>query len=132
MSCFICDNETISVIARAFKDYGIFFKDNYGTFTADDVNVIGQVLLNQNYNSYNSRYDEVNEAPEFKANMKIPYDEGIVLGCVECYMYQACETSDWDDSFIRISLLSLEGEIAERLAEKMSLNVPWGYVNFSK
>lgn len=129
MSCYICDNETISVIARAFVDYEEVFVNNNG-FLLTTSKEIGQALLNQNYASVNFRYDEDEKAPEFNPNFKIEYNEGDVIGCIRCYSYQACETNDWDDSNILRSLNRLMLNISARLVKRCGMKIPWGYENY--
>ena len=56
MSAYICDNKTISALAKAFVDYGITFTDNTTSQQAfiivnDEYKRIGQSLLDQNYRS---------------------------------------------------------------------------------
>lgn len=129
MSCYICDNETISVLARAFKEYGVRFRNNEG-FYLDSVADIGQALLKQNYASYDYRYAEQNEVPKFKPNYKIEYDEGDVVGCIGCYFYQSCETDDWDGSNIHRSLEKLQYAVLEYLVKRCGMKMPWGYGNY--
>lgn len=129
MSCYICDNETISVIARSFIDYGEDFVDNDG-FHLTTSKEIGQALLNQNYASVNFRYGEDNEAPEFNPNFKIDYNEGDVIGCIRCYSYQACETNDWDNCNILRSFHHMMINVSERLVKRCGMKIPWGYENY--
>ena len=129
MSCYICDNETISILARAFHDYEEDFRDNQG-FYLNSVQEIGQALLKQNYASYNFRYDEENKVPKFKPNYKITFDEGDVIGCIRCYDYQSCETNDWDNCNIERSLDRLKDTILKRLIKRCGMKIPWGYGNY--
>lgn len=129
MSCYICDNKTISVIARAFRDYEADFRDNDGVGLINPT-AIGQALLNQNYASVNYRYEEETVPPKFKLDYTAQYDEGDAVGCIQCYSYQANETEDWDESNIRYSLDNLMRVITERLVKKCGMRIPWGYGNY--
>ena len=135
MSAFICDNKTISVIARAFVDYGVTFRD--GKYHEPSVVVlmnkmcqdIGQSLLAENYRSVNFRYRLDDEVPEFEYE-PVDFDEGMVWGCIQCYEYQSCETEDWYGSEIQVSLKMLKNRITERLFRKLGMKVPYGYDGF--
>jgi hypothetical protein len=134
MSCFICNNETITVIAKAFVDYGVPFhglppKSDIDIILVDinkEVKSIGQALLEQNYASVNARYNEDTKTPEFTPSY-IEYNEGTVMGCIECYEYQACETDDWDDCWVRRNLSHLKDAIIRRMCRKLGYEVPYGY-----
>lgn len=65
MSAYIVNDETISVIARGFVDYGVSFSsEDYDPEPQIILNrkqmcsEIGQSLLNANYKSVNARYRE--------------------------------------------------------------------------
>lgn len=129
MSCYICDNKTISVIARAFRDYEVGFMDNSCECLTNPTE-IGQALLNQNYASVNYRYGEETVPPKFRLDYTAQYDEGDVFGCVQCYSYQANETNDWYESNIHYSIERLIKTITERLVKRCGMRIPWGYGNY--
>lgn len=137
MSAFICNDETISVLARAFFDYQVSFeglppKSDLDYILCDvkkEVNQIGQALLQQNYDSVNYRYRTNELTPEFQCK-DVNYDEGTVLGCIACYEYQACETEGYHDSYIHKNIERLKDKILARLVRKLKLKVPYGYGNF--
>ena len=133
MSAYIVNNETISVIAKGFVDYNLEFEAlNY----RPNVQVIfdfkgkcediGQVLLNQNYKSVNYRYREQNEPPKFEYK-DIKSDEGTLFGCIECYIYQACETDYFFESELYKSLLKLKLKMLEKMIQEKGQKIPWGY-----
>lgn len=134
MSAFICDNKTISVLARAFFDYQVTFeglppKSGIDMILVDvnkEVDAIGQALLDYNYKSVNYRYSEDEKAPEFHCE-EVTFDEGIVLGCLECYDYQACEPEDYYESYIYKNLLRMKDALLKRLIRKAGMKVPYGY-----
>lgn len=133
MSAYIVNDETITVIAKGFVDYGVEFKaDDYVKtvrvlvdFKAE-VEEIGQSLLNQNYVSINCRYRENNEIPKFKSK-EVEYNEGILLGCIDCYIYQACETEDFFESELYYSLIHLKDAMLKRFIKAKGQDIPWGY-----
>lgn len=133
MSAYIVNDKTIHAIVKGFRVYG-------ATFAADDYrnavsvvtsvqaisNAIGQSLLNQNYKSVNCRYRENADTPKYNyADVKI--NEGILIGCIDCYEYQACETDDYFNSDIHYSLLRLKDRIIERMIKEKGQEMPWGY-----
>lgn len=137
MSAYICDNKTISALAKAFEQYETrergFDADDYEKPTGwiIDVmgirNAVGQSLLNQNYRSVNYRYDEYTSTPKFQFE-DVPIDEGIVYGCIRCYEYQACETDDYFESKIHKSMNWLKAEMLKRLIRKCGMDTDgWGY-----
>lgn len=133
MSAYICDDETISAIAKAFVDYGVMFDaKDYKPTTSWFIDVnelrkeIAQSLLNQNYESVNYRYGEDTPTPPVNY-IDVVIDEGIVYGCIKNYEYQSCETDDWYGSRIRFSLKQLERKILERCLNKLGMKVPYGY-----
>jgi len=136
MSAFIVNNETISVLAKAFVEYGVdFHAEGYEKPIQIIINFkqlytgIGQALLDQNYRSVNCRYNDDTETPKFEyADVEI--DEGIVYGCIACYNYQACETEDYFDSDLYASLLRLKDKLIERLLRREKMAAPYGYGSF--
>lgn len=138
MSAFICDNETITCIARAFVEYGIDFrggeeKDWMDTILVDvnkETKRIGQALLAENYRSVNFRYREDTEVPEFKPATDLKIDIGTVMGCISCYEYQTCETDDWEDSYIYKDLQRLKDKMFIALLKALNAKMPYGYNGF--
>ena len=135
MSAYIVSNKTISLIARAFCEYGVNYNaDNYEPSTMGTIllNVrqeeIGQSLLDQNYKSVNYRYGEDEETPKFEYEDVDDYirDLGAIIGCINCYNYQACETPYYDSSYIHDSLNDLKEEVYERAIKQLGYEEPWG------
>lgn len=135
MSAYIVNNNTIHAIVKGFRIYN-------ATFAADDYknavsvitsvkamsNAIGQSLLNQNYKSVNYRYRENTSTPIYRYE-DVKINEGILIGCIDCYEYQACETDDYFNSDIHYSLLRLKDKIIERMIKEKGQEIPWGYEN---
>lgn len=138
MSAYIVNNETISIIAKAFFDYGVNFlyEENnqmkmIGRETSrmrytNDIEKIGQILLDQNYRSVNYLYDEDTPADLFEYK-RLPSDAGVQFGCIKCYEYQSCETPDWGGSYIETSLGHLKDAITRRCLSDLGLEETWGY-----
>ena len=138
MSAFICDNKTITCIAKAFIAYGVTFrggrpKTNMELILFDangELKRIGQALLDENYRSINFRYREDTEVPEFEPEEIDMFDEGTVMGCIACYTYQACETNDWEDTLVYKDLIELKNKILMRLLKAFNMKMPYGYGGF--
>lgn len=138
MSAYIVDNKTISVLAIAFQKYGVKFEAaDYGDLKAfvmdlhEVRNSIGQALLNQNYASVNYRYDENDRPYKFKCE-EVQIDEGIALGCLRNYEYQACETPDYHETRLHRSLMRLQDKLLDRLVERCGMVIPYGYHNLER
>lgn len=133
MSAYIVSNETITVIATAFVEYGVKFYDGeiheaqllYSK--SGLIKGIGQSLLQTNYDSVNYRYRENTECPEFIPVEGLEINEGIVYGCIRCYNYQACELEDWEICQVKKSLDILENKLLERLIKRAGQKCEWGY-----
>lgn len=133
MSAYIVNNETISVIAKAFMEYGVDYRaDNYNPtphqliLVNETVKAIAQSLLDANYKSVNARYREEEKTPTAEYT-DIEINEGLVFGCLRCFNYQACEIEDYENSLLFYSLQDLEYEITRRLITKAGMVAPWGY-----
>lgn len=133
MSAYIVDNKTIHAIVKGFRVYVVAFEaEDYNnvvsviTSVKAMSNVIGQSLLNQNYKSVNCRYRENTETPKYNYE-DVKINEGILIGCIDCYEYQACETDDYFNSDIHYSLLRLKNKIIERMIKEKGQEIPWGY-----
>jgi hypothetical protein len=133
MSAYIVDNKTIHAIVKGFRVYGAAFDaEDYNNTVSVIIsvkemsNAIGQSLLNQNYKSVNCRYRENTETPKYNYE-DVKINEGILIGCIDCYEYQACETDDYFNSDIHFSLLRLKNKIIERMIKEKGQEIPWGY-----
>jgi hypothetical protein len=58
---------------------------------------------------------------------KSEVNPGIILGCIECYNYQACETEDYFTSDLYYSLQELKTAMLERYITNEGFDIPWGY-----
>lgn len=125
MSCYVVSDKTINAIVWAMRKTR-YLATLKGFSAITDPDKIGQILVNQNYKSVNSRYNE-GETPH---NFKYDYIDGLTLGdaygCINCYMYQACETPDWVGSEIYFTLCNLKDKIAEAMAAELGQAMPWG------
>lgn len=126
MSAYIVNDETISVIAKGFVEYGVgYTAEDYHSERKDKFHNIGQSLLNQNYKSVNYRYKESTKPRSFQYT-NIDINEGMLFGCINCYEYQACETPNFYKSDIYGSLVCLKRAILEKLIKEKGQEIPWG------
>ncbi len=133
MSAYIVNDKTIHAIVKGFEIY-------HAEYSAEDYNKpiqiiinlqeirngIGQSLLNQNYKSVNCRYSENTKTPIYEYE-DVETNEGIILGCIDCYIYQACETNDFFETELYKSLLKLKMAMLDRMIAEKGQEVPWGY-----
>ena len=133
MSCYIVNKKTIDVIVKGIEDYGIDYRaknyktDNYRLIVlqGSQNDAIGQSLLNQNYASATYRYCGDIKIPEYHFS-DVEYNEGMLLGCINCYIYQACKTEGFFVTDLYRSLQSLKDAILERLIKEKGQDIPWG------
>lgn len=109
MSAYIVDEDTIDLLVTVAMFGGEWRKgirvrgQHYETVL--DGNTLGAVLIAENVRSVNYRYGE-NDTPgsyEWKPAGIAKYLGGAigwgdVLGALDCYEYQACETPDWHET----------------------------------
>ena len=135
MSAYIVSDNTIHAIVKGFEVYqklDEFDAENYEKVYSIIIdlqkvkNRIGQALLEQNYNSVNCRYREDTKTPKYKYQ-DVEIDAGVLLGCIDCYIYQACETKDFFESNLYNSLVKLKNAMLERMIKEKGYNIPWGY-----
>ena len=68
---------------------------------------------------------EDDKIPEYRFS-DVEYNEGMLLGCINCYIYQACETEDFFETDLYRSLQTLKEAILERLIKEKGQDIPWG------
>lgn len=132
MSAYIVSDDTISVIVKGFEKYGVVYKaENYKPepsaiiFRQEKNNAIGQSLLEYNYRSVNVRYNR-NDHPHEYVFKDIEIDEGMLFGCINCFIYQSCEIPLFYHSVIYSVLNQLRYSMAVSLIKEKGLEIPWG------
>lgn len=137
MSAFIVNNETISAIVKGFEVYDVNYEAEgyippYSVIVSRQQvnNSIGQSLLEQNYKSVNYRYRENKETPKFEFT-DVKVNEGLILGCIDCYSYQACETDDYFESNLYYSLVRLKDAMLRKLIQQKGQEIAYGYRGYS-
>ena len=105
MSAYLVGNYHIDCLLTFAKNRDAYlYNDIYkgGLRNADDntLSMIGQVLTDQNQKSVNDRYKD-NEKPvsyEFKSVSDRQLKPIEILKACNCYEYQACESSDYEQT----------------------------------
>ena len=137
MSAYVVNDKTINVISSGFVDFGIEYRNKkneiwvcgsvYGIMI--DLYKVGQIiatdLLKANYDSVNYRYNENTEPHTIKFE-KVTYNLGELLGCINCFDYQACEVENWEDSLIYKDLQCLKNAILKKAIKQLGFEIPWG------
>ena len=127
MSAYLVSDETINVIAWGLFNYGVELKNvRPAIFVNDTIEEMGKVLLKQNYESLGARYGDDTTPHEYHFERPKKFNEGILLGCVQCYIYQACETPDFFESDIYKALKRLKDAMLTKMIEAKGLEIPWG------
>ena len=134
MSAYIVSDETVSVIVKAFEIYNICYneKDYNETDIERKRQSLGQYLVDQNYRSVNYRYIDQMTPHKFEftdINLMVngKLDTGLIVGCIDCYNYQACETEDYWQSKIYHSLRWLKDKILNQYIKQDGFEKSWGY-----
>ena len=133
MSAYIVNDKTVSVIVKAFEIYNItHYSNDCNEFIEKKRQAIGQRLVDQNYRSVNCRYREYDPPHKFAftdINLMVngKLDTGLIVGCIDCYNYQACETDDYWQSHIYHSLRWLKDTILNQYIKQDGFEKSWGY-----
>lgn len=113
MSCYIIDKKDMKKIVLAFRKFAADQHtslvripgevDHSDITEIETMSRVGQILVNQNYRSYNYRYHEKTEPEVFEITgqdlMYVPRLTPVeTLKALASYDYQACETPDYEDT----------------------------------
>ena len=137
MSAYIVSDKTVSVIVKAFEIYKVEYYANDFDDLIEDLGKrrlsLGQSLVNQNYRSVNYRYREYDKPHKFKftdINLMVngKLDTGLIVGCIDCYEYQACENDDYFQSKTHCSLRWLKDKILKQYIKQDGFEISWDYV----
>lgn len=106
MSVFIVNQHHINVLVttlRRGRRDGIWINELYfDPNNPNDMQSIGQTLLEENYRSYCCRYSERLTTPVFEYNAHTRVYAPIqVIKAAHCYEYQTCESLTWKESLAK-------------------------------
>lgn len=136
MSAYVVSDRTISAIIEGFERYSTKFSGQFECegYTPENLIIVygstqrrkqGQALKNYNVEAVNIRYREDSKPTEFHFE-DVEINEGVVVGCIDCYCYQACENPNFYESKLYRSLQGLKTCILERLIKEKGQEIEWG------
>lgn len=105
MSAFVMGKEAFAAImsARHFKshynDVAAYRYNDEGVYIeGNNVQVVGQKLVDQNLRSVNERYGDSEEPFIYDDTTTRDYTPVEVIRLIHSYRYQSCETDDWEST----------------------------------
>ena len=128
MSAYIMNDDEINTIVSYFLNpnnaYGEgawlrLGESEWNNLNRDNAPKVAAILKAENIRSVNAKYGE-NDNPayvfEYDRNAyKRPM--GNIIGALDCYEYQACETDDWHESLAHEIVQGLRKHLLKTLAE---------------
>ncbi len=104
MSAFIVSNTHIATLMNFAHRHHVtvYYNDRrWDARNSDDFATLAQILVNQNYLSVNTRYDEGKEPADYRHidTPEVPIVQ--IFKACDCYDYQACETDDYQETLAR-------------------------------
>ena len=128
MSAFLMSNDEFNTIISHFIDpnnrtgEGAWLKigDRYDYLSAQNSAEVAEILRAENVRSISAKYGDGNVEPyEFEyipSARKRPV--GNIIGALDCYEYQACESDDWNESNALEIVQGLRKHLLKTIAEK--------------
>ena len=104
MSAYTLSNEHISAMLRAVNfsdyagDYCQYYFNGEWHYMIDNLQEIGQKLVDENYRSVNFRYSDDTPSRKFVYTFTDEYTPAQIIQLCNCYDYQSCETPDWKEA----------------------------------
>jgi hypothetical protein len=146
MSAFVVNNETINLIINwahqnikggshvLHEGTPEFPRGAHGYVTFDfsdrkECEKIGQMLLNENYQSVNARYRENDQAEKFIFKLAfVPATLDVrAIKQVFCLEYQSCEHDQWENSLAKKVLSLIKNSMTRKILDKNGYqDEPWG------
>ena len=122
MSTYIVSDKHISAMLtsnknRQYNESKSYYWNHERIYFVDHLQQIGQKLLDENYKSFNARYNR-DDAPHSFVFYPVEMEPIEVVRLCHCYNYQACEHDGWDTSEAK--------EISRQIEHYAIKNVP-GY-----
>lgn len=129
MSAYIMNDDEINTIVSYFIEskHGVhgegawlrMGESTWDYLTYENAAKVAAILMAQNIRSVNSKYgDNTGNAYVFEylpQAHKRPM--GNIIGALECYEYQACETNDWHTSLAHEIVQGLRKHLLKTIAE---------------
>lgn len=138
MSAYIMADNEINTIVSYFLNpnnaYGEgawlrLGESEWNNINRDNAPRVAKILMDENVRSVNTRYDNADSTP---SRYEFEYDPnarkrpmGNIIGALDCYEYQACETDDWHTSIAHEIIGGLRKHLLKTLAEQEG-TYTWG------
>ncbi len=116
MSAYIVSKDHISALVSFCNAKNVYVYYDGKKFDVTNLDAIGQILVNENYRSVNTRYSS-NDAPfvyEFQYLQRHFTLIQIIKLC-HCYNYQSCETEDYYESLAYAIVRGIESHAVRLL-----------------
>jgi hypothetical protein len=119
MSCFVVSNAHIDALVSVTQRNGFsyYYDGDWKGRNNTTAAKIGQILLNQNLRSYNSRYREDNKPVSYgyPCQKVFNYSTVELLKACNCYDYQACETHDYEKTEAKAIITAIKEHLIREL-----------------
>lgn len=95
-------------------------ESEWNYLNAENAPKVAAILKAENIRSVNAKYGE-NESPAYVFEYSPTAHKrpvGNIIGALECYEYQACETNDWHTSLAHEIVNGLRKHLLKEIAEK--------------
>jgi hypothetical protein len=129
MSAFLLSNKHIATLINSARpkfeadSFSYRYKEEV-FYSNGDRGRLGQVLMEQNYRSINTRYNEKTAAPKFADDWNTSADPVVILKACDCYDYQSCETDDYEQTEAYVIVQAIRHRNISRLPGYDK--APWG------
>lgn len=136
MSAYIMNDDEINTIVSYFLDPNAAYgegawlrlgESEWNNLNRDNAPKVAAILKAENIRSVNAKYGE-NDNPayvfEYDRNAS-KRDIGEIIGALDCYEYQACETDDWHLSLAHEIVQGLRKHLLKTIAEERG-TYTWG------
>jgi hypothetical protein len=133
MSAFIVSNKHINYLMQFLgqqKDLHLSLNGKgINTANIDDMQNVANILIKQNWKSYNFRYNEKNKVPKnykFAIDFNFKPNLAQVIKACQCLNYQSCETRNYNQSNAKKIIDTIQYLATQRILNSMDYeNLKW-------
>lgn len=118
MSAYIVTDNTINAVLGFADQYDL------NQFECEDFSALGQLLVDENYRSVNSRYDE-DRTPHTFVYSRYTVPTVAALQHLACIEYQLCETKGWETTLAFRLCARLRKKMVDRLLLEIGVKLVW-------
>lgn len=125
MSAFIVSDKTVNRIIDyvawvSVKDpYMLRILSGAGYELPDDVERLGQDMVNLNYGAVNERYSEEEKPEKFQRIRNLPVSLIQTVKSLQCYLYQCTEGEEFENSKLYLGLRRLEEHLLNEIVTSL-------------